>query len=216
MGTPFLGLASVGERPCVRQFANGAGNRAWEICQLDRSTDTRHKQSTHRFRIRPFQLDEDRVTLHSFAVPSDRRFFEDYEVGRVYEFGTITVSETEIIEFARCFDPQYFHLDPEKASASRFGGIIASGWHTISLAMRLYVDHYLSHVASLASPGVDEVRWPTPLRPEDTIRIRVTILDARPSLSKPDRGIIRSKVEAINQKDELVLSMIVVSFLGRR
>jgi acyl dehydratase len=156
------------------------------------------------------------VKLSSFPVPPDRRFFEDYEAGRVYEFGTISVSEEEIIEFARRFDPQYFHIDPEKAAASRFGGIIASGWHTISLAMRLYVDHYLSHVASLASPGCDEIRWPNPMRPGDTLRIRVTILETRPSRSKPDQGIVRARVEAINQRDELVLSMIVVSFLTRR
>ena len=156
------------------------------------------------------------MTLHSFSVPGDNRYFEDYTPGHVYEFGTITVSEAQIIDFARQFDPQYFHIDPERAKASRFGGIVASGWHTISLAMRLYVDHYLSHVASLASPGVDEIRWPNPVRPGDVLKIRVTILEARPSRSKPDRGIVRANVEVINQRDELVLSMITVSFLGRR
>ena len=156
------------------------------------------------------------MTLSSFSVPADDRFFEDYEAGRVYEFGSITVSEAEIIEFARRFDPQYFHVDPAKATGSQFGGIIASGWHTIGLAMRLYVDHYLSHVASLASPGVDEVRWPNPLRHGDALRIRVTILETRPSRTKPDRGIVRAKLEAFNQRDDLVLSMIAVSFLGRR
>ena len=156
------------------------------------------------------------MTLSSFAVPADQRYFEDYEAGRVYESGTISVSQEEIIEFATRYDPQYFHTDPEKAKASRFGGIIASGWHTVSLAMRLYVDHYLSHVASLASPGCEDVRWPNPVRPGDTLKIRITVLDARPSRSKPDRGIVRAEVEAFNQKDEPVLSMTVVSFLGRR
>jgi acyl dehydratase len=156
------------------------------------------------------------VTLSSFAAPANQRYFEDYAAGRVYELGTIAVSEEEIIEFARRFDPQYFHIDPEKASASQFGGIIASGWHTVSLAMRLYVDRYLSHVASLASPGAEDVRWPNPVRPGDTLRVRVTVLEARPSRSKPDRGIVRAQVEAINQRDELVLSMIVTNFLGRR
>jgi acyl dehydratase len=84
------------------------------------------------------------------------------------------------------------------------------------VAMRLYVDHYLSKVASLGSPGVDEIRWPNPVRPGDTLRIRVSILDARPSRSRQDRGIVRARVEAVNQKDELVLSLIVVSLLGRR
>jgi acyl dehydratase len=156
------------------------------------------------------------VTFHSFPVPADNRYFEDYVPGHVYEFGTVTVTEAEIIEFARAYDPQYFHLDPAKAAASRFGGIVASGWHTTSLAMRLYVDHYLSHVASLASPGVDEIRWPNPVRPGDTLRIRVTILDSRPSRSKPDRGIVRAKLEAFNQSDDSVLSMTAVSFLARR
>lgn len=144
------------------------------------------------------------------------RFFEDYQAGRVHELGAISVSEAEIVAFATQFDPQYFHLDREKAAASPFGGIIASGWHTVSLAMRLYVDHYLSHVSSLASPGVDEIRWPNPVRPGDTLRVRVTILDTRPSRSRPDRGIVRSRVEAMNQKEDLVLNMIVLSFIGRR
>ncbi len=156
------------------------------------------------------------MTLHSFASPPDDRYFEDYTPGDVYEFGTLTVTEAEIIEFARQFDPQYFHVDPEKAVESRFGGIIASGWHTVGLAMRMFVDHFVSHVASLASPGVDEVRWPNPVRPGDTLRIRVAILEARPSRSKTDRGIVRAKTEAMNQKDELVLSMVGMSIIGRR
>jgi acyl dehydratase len=156
------------------------------------------------------------VTVASFAVPPDQRYFEDYTPGQVYELGTVTVSEAEIIDFARQFDPQYFHIDPEKAKSSRFGGIIASGWHTIGVTMRLYVDHFLSHVASLASPGIDEIRWPNPVRPGDILKVRVSVLEARPSGSKPDRGVVRAKIEAINQRDEQVLSMIGISILGRR
>jgi acyl dehydratase len=156
------------------------------------------------------------VASDKFSVPPDQRFFEDYVVGRVYECGEIGVSEPEIIEFATRYDPQYFHVDPAKAAATEFGGIIASGWHTVSLVMRLYVDHYLSHVASLASPGVEDVRWPKPVRPGDTLKIRVTILETRPSRSKPDRGIVCALLEALNQRDELVLSMTAVSILGRR
>jgi len=156
------------------------------------------------------------VTSDNFPVPPDQRYFEDYAAGHRYEFGVITVSEQEIIEFASQYDPQYFHIDPVKAAACEFGGIIASGFHTVSLAMRLFADHYLSHVASLASPGVDEIRWPRPLRPGDTLRVRIAILEARPSRSKPDRGIVRSRVEALNQRDELVLSMTVVSILASR
>jgi acyl dehydratase len=156
------------------------------------------------------------VTVGSFAVPPDQRYFEDYTPGQVYELGTVTVSEAEIIDFARQFDPQYFHIDPEKAKSSRFGGIIASGWHTIGVTMRLYVDHFLSHVASLASPGIDEIRWPNPVRPGDILKVRVSVLEARPSGSKPDRGVVRAKIEAINQRNEQVLSMIGISILGRR
>ena len=156
------------------------------------------------------------MTLNSFAEPRDSRYFEDYTPGHVYEFGEITVSEAEIIEFAKKFDPQYFHIDSAKAKASRFGGLVASGWHTASVTMRLYVDHYLSHAASLASPGVDELRWPNPVRPGDILTVRVTILEARPSRSKPDRGIVRAKIETLNQRKELVLSMIGLSIIGRR
>jgi acyl dehydratase len=154
--------------------------------------------------------------LSQFAVPRENRYFEDYEAGRVYEFGSVIMTEPEIIEFARRFDPQDMHVDPEKAKEGRFGGIVASGWHTIGVAMRLYVDHYLSAVASLASPGVDEVRWPNPVRPGDSIHIRVTILETVPSRSKPDRGVVRARLEAFNQNCEPVLSFIGLSIVGRR
>jgi acyl dehydratase len=156
------------------------------------------------------------MILSQFTVPREKRYFEDYETGRVYEFGSITLDEPEIIEFAQRFDPQDMHVDPRKAREGRFGGIIASGWHTIGAAMRLYVDHYLSSVASLASPGVDEVRWPNPVRPGDSIRIRVTILETTPSRSKADRGVVRARIEGFNQKDEPVLSMLAISILARR
>jgi acyl dehydratase len=134
----------------------------------------------------------------------------------VYEFGAVTVSEAEIIEFASRYDPQYFHVDPAKAAASEFGGIIASGFHTASVVMRLYADHYLPRSASLGSPGLEDLRWPHPVRPGDRLRIRITILEARPSRSKPDRGIVRTRVEAMNQTDELVLSMTAVNIVRRR
>lgn len=156
------------------------------------------------------------MTLSGSAVPPRERYFEDYIPGDVHELGTRTVTEAEIIDFAKQFDPQYFHVDPEKAKASRFGGIIASGWHTASLVMRVYVDQYLSHVAGMASPGVDEIRWPNPVRPGDTLSVRVTVLEARASRTKPDRGIVRARVEAFNQRGEAVMSMIGLSIFGRR
>ena len=156
------------------------------------------------------------MTTAEFAVPIDERYFEDYLPGSVYEYGSLTVTEPEIIEFAKRFDPQAMHIDPERAAQGRYGGIVASGWHTVGLAMRLFVDHYLSKVASLASPGVDEIRWPNPVRPGDTLRVRLSILETRPSRSKADRGVIRTLIEALNQNDQLVLSMIGISILGRR
>ena len=112
------------------------------------------------------------LSTSDFRVPREDRYFEDYLPGAVYEYGYLTVTEAEILEFARRFDPQPIHIDPEFAAAGPFGGLIASGWHTASMMMRLFADHYLSRVASLASPGIDELRWPAPVRPGDQLRLR--------------------------------------------
>ncbi|MDQ7784912.1 MAG: MaoC family dehydratase [Desulfomonilaceae bacterium] len=143
----------------------------------------------------------------AFATPIEDRYFEDYVPGSVHEFGTITVEADEIIDFGRRFDPQPFHTDPEAAKQSVFGGLIASGWHTASLAMRLLVDHYISHVAGLGSPGVDELRWLKPVRPGDTLSLRVTLLETQRSRSKPDQGYIRGFTEVLNQHGEVVMTM---------
>jgi acyl dehydratase len=144
------------------------------------------------------------------------RYFEDFQVGDVFELGTTSVTEEEIITFARQFDPQPFHIDPDRARESVFGGIIASGWHTASLFMRLLVDNFLQETVSLGSPGVDEVRWLQPLRPGDTLRARFTILEARASKSRADMGILRSQSELFNQRDEPVMTVIGVHLIGRR
>jgi acyl dehydratase len=141
-----------------------------------------------------------------FNVPIDERYFEDYVPGATYEFGSIVVTEEEIIEFAKRYDPQTFHVDPIAARKTGFGSLIASGWHTAALAMRLLVDNYISHVASLGSPGADELRWPKPVRPGDELYIRVKVLEARRSKSKPDRGVVRSFVEVLNQNQEVVMT----------
>ncbi len=154
--------------------------------------------------------------MSTFPTPIDDRFFEDYAEGSLYEFGPITVDEAEIISFARRFDPQTMHVDPVKAASGPFQGLIASGWHTIGLMMRLFVEHYLSDVASLASPGVDEVRWLRPVRPGDRLRLRVTVVSARRSRSKPDRGIVTSALEAINQQGEVVCSFTAMNMLAAR
>ena len=139
-------------------------------------------------------------------VTPAERYFEDYQVGMVDEFGEVLVTAEEIVEFARRYDPQTMHVDPGAAATGPFGGLIASGWHTGSLTMRLFVDHYLSKVATLPSPGIDELRWVRPVRPGDTLRMRVTVVEARRSKSKPDRGIVRSLVEVLNQNGEVVMS----------
>ena len=144
------------------------------------------------------------------------RYFEDYVEGDVHRFGTIAVEADEMIAFAKRFDPQAMHTDPEAAKHTPFGGLIASGWHTASLVMRLYVEHYLTHVASLASPGLDELRWLKPVRPGDMLSVRVTVLKTVPSKSKPDRGAVTSFVEVINQTGEVVMTYKVVNIIAKR
>ncbi len=152
----------------------------------------------------------------AFSRPIDDRYFEDYVEGDVHRFGSIRVDADELVGFARRFDPQDFHTDPEAAKKTRFAGLIASGWHTAALMMRLFVDHYLTHVASLASPGVDELRWLKPVRPGDTLSICVTVLKATPSRSKPDRGAVTSAVEVFNQAGEAVMTLKAVNIVARR
>lgn len=138
--------------------------------------------------------------------PASLWYLEDHVPGSVWQFGSILVEEKEIIEFAKRYDPQVFHTDPEGARKTAFGGLVASGWHTAGLAMRLIVEHRLSHVANLGSPGIDEVRWWKPVRPGDRLSVRMTILETRRSESKPDRGIVRGSIEVINQTGEVVMS----------
>jgi len=138
---------------------------------------------------------------------SEDRHFEDYVPGSVFEYGEVAVREAEIIEFARRFDPQAMHVDPVAAARGRFDGLIASGWHTAAMVMRLLVDNFLPGRASLASPGIDELRWLRPVRPGDVLHIRVSVLEATRSRSKPDRGIVRTLVEVLNQDAVVVMSM---------
>jgi acyl dehydratase len=153
----------------------------------------------------------------TFTIPAERRYFEDYVPDSVHEFGAVAVEQDEVIDFARRFDPQVFHTDPELAKSTIYGGLIASGWHTAGLMMRLFADHYLSKVASLGSPGIDELRWKEPVRPGDELSVRVTVLETKRSRSKPDRGIVRSFIEVINQNREVVMSMKAINlFLCRQ
>jgi len=153
----------------------------------------------------------------TFTVPVEKRYFEDYIAGSVHEYGSIAVEQEEIISFAERFDPQVFHTDPERAKNTIFEGLIASGWHTCGLMMRLFADHFLPKVASLGSPGIDELRWNKPVRPGDELTIRVTVLETKRSHSKPDRGIVHSLIEVMNQDRDVVMGMKAVNlFLCRQ
>ncbi len=131
-------------------------------------------------------------------------YFEDFKVGETVEMGRRLVDKDEVVAFAKDFDPQPFHVDEEAARKSFFGGLIASGWHTVAMVMRMMCDSYLLDSASLGSPGVDNVKWLKPVRPGDTIRAMRTVLEARASKSKPEVGIVKSRWEVYNQNDELV------------
>jgi acyl dehydratase len=137
---------------------------------------------------------------------SEPRYWENYEVGAKYPLGSTSFTEQEIVDFARQFDPQCFHLDAEAAKASLFGGLIASGWHVAAKLMRLVVDNYLDKRTALGSPGVDELRWLKPVRPGDTLTAWIECTAKVPSKSKPGIGVIHEQWGATNQKGELVLT----------
>ena len=143
------------------------------------------------------------------------RYFDDFQPGEVLELGSYKVPREEIIAFARQFDPQPFHLDDE-AGRRIFGSIIASGWHTASICHRLLVESLLSKSVSLGSPGLDELRWLLPVRPDDVLSARVEVLSLTPSRSKPDRGAIKFRLEVRNQKGEVVMTELATALFSRR
>ena len=155
------------------------------------------------------------MTLSKLPADPTQRRFEDYPVGAVFEFGSESLSQESILAFARQYDPQDMHTDLALADAGPFGGLIASGWQTGSLMMRMLAEHYLPK-NGLASPGIDELRWPRPVRPGDTLSLRITITDARRSQSKPDRGVVHSLVEVLNQHREPVMTLRPISFIRSR
>ena len=139
------------------------------------------------------------------TVPLKERYFEDYTAGEVFVYGDHEVTEQEIVEFARRYDPQPFHVDADAARDSTYGGLIASGWMTGSIMMRMLVDHFLSPLSGMGSPGIDELRWFKPVRPGDRLRVRLTLLETRRSQTRPDRGLIQVQQEALNQDGEVVM-----------
>jgi len=144
------------------------------------------------------------------------RYWDDIKAGDVVELGRRTLDKERMVAFAREFDPQAFHTDEKAAEASIYGGLIASGWLTGSVLMRLFYDGYLKDTASMGSPGIDELRWLKPVRPGDTLSARLTVLETAASRSKPDRGIVRTLMEVLNQRGEIVMTTKGVNFFKRR
>ena len=157
-------------------------------------------------------LCEDRGAMTS----SPPRYWEDYEVGQRFDIGSTSFTADEIVDFARQFDPQSFHVDAEAAKKSLFGDLIASGWHVASKLMRLFVDNYIDHRTALGSPGLDELRWLKPVRPGDTLTAWVECAAKVPSKSRPQMGIVHEHWKATNQKGELVMTAKGLNMVRRR
>ena len=144
-------------------------------------------------------------------------YLEDFAVGDRREFGRYAVTKEEVIDFARKYDPQPFHIDEAAAAATHFGGLIASGWHTCGMFMRMLADDFQARGGgSLGSPGVDELRWLKPVRPGDVLSVRTEVIEVRPSKSKPERGIMRSRFEVFTEDGAVVMALSSVSLLSRR
>ena len=159
---------------------------------------------------------EQTQAVTDFRRPVSDRFFEDYTPGIDVTYGRVEVHDDDILRFASEFDPQTIHTDPAAAASGPFGGLIASGWHTASLMTRIFATQFLNDAASLASPGVDELRWLQPVRPGDVLSVRFEVTDARESRSKPDRGIVTTRITVLNQRAEPVLTMTAVNLIRRR
>ncbi|MBL8439359.1 MAG: MaoC family dehydratase [Zoogloeaceae bacterium] len=146
----------------------------------------------------------------------DTRYLDDLVEGQTFKTNGLTLTEGEIIEFAWRYDPQPFHLDVQAAARSPYGGLIASGFHSLGVCFRLFIQSGIFLESSIGSPGIDELRWLAPVRPNDTLHCEVEVLEVRPSKSKPDRGIARLKYQAKNQRQEAVLTFIVNHLLKCR
>lgn len=146
----------------------------------------------------------------------DTRYLDDLAPGQQFHTPGVTLSEAEIIDFAWRYDPQAFHLDANAATASPYGGLIASGFQSLAICFRLFIQSGILAESSLGSPGIDELRWLAPVRPGDTLHCEVDVIEVRPSSSKPDRGIARLRYTAVNQRQEVVLSFVVIHLLRRR
>lgn len=148
-------------------------------------------------------------------TPPTDRYFEDFAVGDLFTLGSVTVDETEMLEFSRIYDPQPFHIDPDAAAQSHFGGIIASGWHTGAMMMRLLTEGFLG-VASMGSPGLESLAWPTPVRAGDVLTLSVEVLEGRTSKTNPEMGILKVRQFLLNQHDDLAFDAMAVMMIARR
>ena len=146
----------------------------------------------------------------------ETRYLDDLTVGDRFGSGSAVLSEADILDFARAYDPQPFHLDAAAAARSPYGGIIASGFQTIALGFRVFIEQGLLRDSSMGSPGLDELRWKAPVRPGDTLRTEVEVLEVRPSASRPDRGLARMRYGILNQRGEEVASFVALHLLRRR
>ena len=143
-------------------------------------------------------------------------YWEDFREGQVLEFGAVEDKRDDIVRFAAEFDPQRFHLDEDAARDSLFGGLVASGWHTASMSMRMMWEGYLHRAESLGSPGIESLKWLLPVRPGDTLRMRLTVLESRPLKSRPGIGLVKSRHQVLNERDEVVMEMDGYGMFGRR
>jgi acyl dehydratase len=145
-----------------------------------------------------------------------RLHWEDFKPGQVTELGPRLVTREEIIAFAAEFDPQPMHLDEEAASASMLGGLAASGWHTCCIVMRMISDGMLDRTSFMGAPGIEEVRWLAPVRPGESIRLRVTVVETRASRSRPDMGFVKFHYQVFGVGDDLLMTLTVIPMFGRR
>ena len=144
-------------------------------------------------------------------------YFEDLEVGAETDFGSYDVTREEVLEFARKYDPQPFHLSDEEAAKTHFGRIAASGWHTAAMTMAVIARHVVAdEQAGLGSPGIDELRWKRPVYPGDTLHVRGKIVDKTPSRSRPDMGSFRTETMVTNQHDQPVMTFTSIVLIRRR
>lgn len=148
-------------------------------------------------------------------IPCPMRWYDDYETGEKFILGSVEIDEKEILEFANKYDPQLFHVDKDAATQSLYGGLIASGWHTGSLMMRLLAEDFLGE-SSMGSPGLQELSWFAPVRPGDTLTLHIEILSKRLSKSKPDRGFLTCRNDLVNQHDVVVMRTVPLMMIALR